>query len=117
MSERKIIGLFLMFVGAIGGGYAIITYSNDTSGVLFGYTYSPPFTTHEITVIAIFVVALILVVVGIAMLAESKDNNISTNTAKDSMSEQPNEIEYCPMCGHGNPKNSKFCNVCGKALF
>jgi len=69
MSQKKIVGLVLMVLGIIGGVYSAITYANDTSGGWFGYTYEPPFTNHEIVVIAIAGISIIALIAGITTFA------------------------------------------------
>ncbi len=74
MSTKRIIGIILTVLGGVGILYCIMTILEDTSGWLFRYTYAPPFTDHEITVISILVVAIISTISGIIMLCNKEHN-------------------------------------------
>ena len=70
---RRVIGIIFTVVGAIGEIYALMTISNEKSS-FFGYTYSAPFTEHEIMMITIAVVSAIALLIGlIALLVKEKN--------------------------------------------
>lgn len=56
-------------VGIVMLCYAFITYSNDTSKFLGGYTYEPPLTDHEVGVIVIGVLGLAFLIGGLIDLS------------------------------------------------
>lgn len=72
MSSRGIKGLVFTVLGLLGGFYAITTYASDTSR-LFGYTYTAPFTSHEVTVIAVGVLSVIFFIAGLCCLGDKSD--------------------------------------------
>lgn len=72
MSSKRVAGVLLTVLSAIGILYSIFTISNDTSG-LIGYTYSAPFTTHETTILTTLGVSVVVLIIGLVLLL-SKDN-------------------------------------------
>lgn len=71
---RKIAGLATMLIGIIVGIFSAVTISDDMSG-LIGYSYEPPLTSHEITMIVVAALSLILIIIGIILLC-IKDKNM-----------------------------------------
>jgi hypothetical protein len=76
MSNKSLSSLIEIILGAIGLFYGIFTISNDTSG-FFRYTYTPPFTQHELFVIAITICSVIILLLGIIKM--KKENSNSNN--------------------------------------
>lgn len=71
---NKIAGLISLAIGAIIEIIAVITYSNDTSKFLGGYTYTSPLTTHEIGVIIGIVTGVCLLAWGLILMVASSRN-------------------------------------------
>ena len=63
-NQQPIGGLIALVLGIIGLVYAIVTIVNDRSGMPPLYTYSSPFTEHEILFIAILILSYIVLLVG-----------------------------------------------------
>ncbi len=69
---NKVLAIILTVLGGIGEIYSLMTINSDKNA-LFGYSYTAPFTEHEIFFIALAVVSAILLVVGlIGLTAKSK---------------------------------------------
>ena len=56
-------GYVISIIGLIGTILMFVAISHD-----YRYTYSPPFTDHEITNIAILVISIILLAIGIGVV-------------------------------------------------
>lgn len=104
MSSKKISGIIMTVLSALGGFYAITTYSDDTTN-LFGYNYEPPLTSHEITVIMIGVASAICLIVGLILLL-GQDDSSSTGVQK---------VWICGTCGSANDISFAHCSNCGVA--
>ena len=78
MNTAMIIGIILTLLGGIGGIYSVVTIINETAGKgtlgFVVYDYSIPFEPHERTVIIILVAAILLIIFGIAFIANSNSN-------------------------------------------
>lgn len=78
MNTATIIGIILTLLGGIGGIYSVFTIINETAGKdTFGlvvYDYSIPFEPHERTIIIILGVAILLIIFGIAFIANGNSN-------------------------------------------
>jgi uncharacterized membrane protein len=82
MKPNQIKGLVMALIGAVMAVFAYITYSNDTNytweGYLSGkmyYTYEAPLTSHEWMVIGLAVVGVIILIIGVIMALNKKDNS------------------------------------------
>lgn len=58
------LGLIVLIIGICGLGFSIFKILNDMTGTWERYTYAPPFTDHEIGMIAILVISLIVSIFG-----------------------------------------------------
>lgn len=66
--EKKIIAIICAIIGFIGCIASAIIISNDmTGGSMFSmrYTYKPPFTAHETTMLIIAGISVIMLIAGI----------------------------------------------------
>lgn len=70
MSSNKIAGIIMTIAGICGIFYSVMTISDDTSR-LFGFSYTPPFTTHEITVLVILGGSVLIGILGLAIMLSS----------------------------------------------
>ena len=76
MDDRKIAGIILSVIGLIGAIFGFSTISADKNDWLFGYTYTAPFTQHEILVISLVVSSLIALAIGLYLFfCTSQQNN------------------------------------------
>lgn len=67
--QSNIIAGFIALLCGLGvGGFAVYTYMEDTAGWLSKYTYAPPFTNHEITVIECAFLGAFLLICAIILL-------------------------------------------------
>lgn len=73
-SSASVGGIVTLVLGILGVFYGAITIASDQSR-WGGYTYSSPFTYHEIVTMAILVIGAIGIVIGIAVIASSKNRH------------------------------------------
>ena len=104
MSTKRVGGLVMLVLAVFGIFYAVTTYSDDTSS-LFGYTYEPPLTEHETTVIAIGVGSALGVIIGLFLLF-SQDDTDSAIIQK---------FWVCESCNTANNQDFAHCTHCGAA--
>ena len=71
---NKVLAIILTVLGGIGEVYALMTI-NSEKNALFGYSYTAPFTEHEIFFIALAVVSAILLIIGLVGLVAKKKND------------------------------------------
>ena len=72
MNGKKLGGLITLLAGIGGGLFSAFTISDDmTPKGLFsqGYSYTAPFTSHEIFMILLAVASGIAIIAGIALLS------------------------------------------------
>jgi len=64
-------GLVTLVLGIVGTVYSLITISSDMEGNgLMHYSYSSPFTGHEITMITVLIISIIAAIVGVIILVK-----------------------------------------------
>jgi len=74
MSTKKILGIIATIAGIVGTVVSGLIINDDMSGFFGRYTYSPPYTSHEITMISLVTGCAIIAIIGVVLLV-SKDNN------------------------------------------
>lgn len=73
MQTKKIYGIIATVIGVIGEAYALVTINADKTGNFWGgYTYEPPFSSHEITYISIAVISALVIIAGLIMVLKGK---------------------------------------------
>lgn len=105
---------FFMFCFGGAGTYMSWTYmENDRR-----YTYRPPLTDHESTVIAIFTVCLIVAVVGLLITVFSiiKKRNEDSLAKLVNTTNGSNQKNVCVYCGLNLMEGSTVCPKCGKTV-
>ena len=105
-----LVGMILVVLGFCGSTSMWSYISNDRR-----YTYSPPFTDHELMMLGMFILCLISLMVGIVMIVFSiiKKNNTDTLQRLESMQEGGNILGICPSCGLNLAGNVIKCPKCG----
>lgn len=66
-------GIIYTVIGAIGIIVTFMMVNEDKSHIIGGYTYSPPFTGHEIGVILIGIVSVILLIIGLIKINNERN--------------------------------------------
>lgn len=61
---NKVLAIILTVLGGIGEIYALMTINSEKNS-LFGYSYTAPFTEHEIFFIALAAVSAVLLIIGL----------------------------------------------------
>ena len=61
MEKQFLVGLVALVLGIVGVVYSWITISSDMG---YRYTYKPPLTNHEITMIAVLIISIIVAIAG-----------------------------------------------------
>ncbi len=72
MTNRKLVPIMLTVIGVIGEAYALLTINADKTNFWGGYTYTPPFTSHEITYISIASISAVSVIIGLFLLLSNR---------------------------------------------
>lgn len=62
-------GIFMTVIGAIMLLYMLFTIHDEKGRILGGYTYTPPFTDHEVAILGIGFIGIILLVFGFINLS------------------------------------------------
>ena len=108
-----IVGSILMIIGAFGTVGTFFTISNDR-----GYTYNPPFTNHEITMLTMFAISIIVLLGGILTVIFSVIKNRNANKLKELTSIQINShiSGKCPKCSLNVSDDCAVCPRCGEKL-
>lgn len=76
MQNKKIYAIILTVIGIVGEAYALLTINADKTGNFWGgYTYEPPFSSHEITYIAIAVASAVVIILGLVIFLKSNKND------------------------------------------
>lgn len=76
MQNKKIYAIILTVIGIVGEAYALLTINADKTGNFWGgYTYEPPFSSHEIAYISIAIVSAIVTILGLVIFLKSNKNN------------------------------------------
>lgn len=103
-------GLLLVFLGGFGTGGMILYISNDTR-----YTYSSPFTDHELVMMALLIIFFILLVIGILVTIFSfiQKNNQDTLSRIESLQPDGRQTGICPICKLNISPGVKICPKCG----
>jgi len=60
-------GIVVTAVSAVGLIFSILQIVTDKTGRPFGYTYTPPFTPHEITMLSLLGAAIVGIIVGVIL--------------------------------------------------
>lgn len=79
MTSNKKAGIVMVIISSIGVLYSLITINSELN---VKYTYSAPFTDHEIFVIFVGIVSLGLLIAGIALISAKKDSGSSSKPEK-----------------------------------
>lgn len=106
-------GLIMTSLGLIGTFSAISYIENDRH-----YTYSAPFTDHELTVLFLFVVCLIVAVVGIILIIFSimKKKNQDALSRIQEVNGDGKKANVCPKCGLNLAEGVEICPKCAAKL-
>jgi len=84
ISQKFLAGLVTLVLGVVGLIYSLVTISSDTTGNgIRHYSYTSPYTNHEIMTIAILIISIVVVIVGLVILIGGKiKSNIKSGTYK-----------------------------------
>ena len=105
-------GFLLIFIGAFGTGGMMLYISNHH------YTYSSPFTDHEILMLAILCIFFILLVAGVLTIIFSyvRKSNQDTLTRIQSMESKGQKAGICPSCHLNLAPGTTICPKCGHQI-
>ena len=108
-----IIGVTMMAIGFGMDIAGFIRIHSDTAGYFQRYTYSPPFTSHETTMIAIVVIGSIVFLIGLIVTIVSHS---SAKRKKEQMSATVMVVKKftCPRCGVNLSTDCSKCPNCGE---
>jgi hypothetical protein len=79
MTSNKKTGIVMVIFGVIGKLYSLITINSELN---VRYTYSAPFTEHEILVILAGIVSIGLLIAGVALISSKKGASSPTEGIK-----------------------------------
>lgn len=81
MTSNKKTGIVMIIIGIIGGLYSLITIDSELNSELnVVYTYSAPFTEHEIFVILAGIVSVGLLIAGFFLISPKKGESFPTES-------------------------------------
>lgn len=82
------------------------------------YTYSTPFTDHEVSVLIILFICVIACIVGIIMIVFEiiKKNNNDTLHRLQNMQGNGKTAGICPICGLNLTSGADTCPKCGTKI-
>lgn len=108
-----ILGYVLVIVGIVCAVFTGNAILQDT-----GYTYVAPYTTHEITMLVMFVAFLIVFLAGICVIVASVLKKRSEDAIERIKMSDSNgkRMDVCPKCGLNVSANTKVCPKCGYIL-
>lgn len=115
---NMIIGYILIVLGVFGMVGSFTTISND-----WRYTYKPPYTDHETTMIALLIISVVVFIVGIMVIIfsvvkkknEDKLKEI-TNIPQMNSNGQLSVKNKCPNCGLNVSDTCTICPRCGQKI-
>ena len=108
-----LIGFLLFLLGGSGSYGTYVYISNDRR-----YTYSAPLTDHEVTMIATFVICLIIAAVGVIIMIFSLWKKSNEDTLDKIMNTQEGGKlkNVCKQCGLNLAEGTKTCPRCGTVI-
>lgn len=104
------IGLFLSLIGLIGSALVWSSISSD-----YIYTYTPPFTSHEMMMIFFLILFVAMFIVGIYFIV-SVHNKKRNEDQLNRLTHTGNNVaqkDVCPKCGLNIAKGVSVCPRCG----
>ena len=108
-----LIGIIMFFFGGTGAYMTGQYIEND-----WRYTYAPPLTNHEESVIMIFILCIIVAVVGlvITVFAVWKKRNEDTLQKLTNTTSGGILKNVCPHCGLNIAEGTEVCPRCAKPV-
>ena len=113
-----VIGYILAIVGAIASFSVWGVISSETGRGWGYYTYTPPYTDHETTMILLFIICLVVTAAGILMIIFSvmKKSNQDSLQRLQNMQGGGQKHGVCPNCGLNLAEGSDKCPQCGTRI-
>lgn len=108
-----ILGFIMFCFGGVGSFLSIQYMENDHR-----YTYKPPLTGHETSVLILFAICLILLAVGLIMtiLGILKKRNEDSLQKLMNQTSGNGQKSVCPQCGLNLANGSTECPRCGNVI-
>jgi NhaP-type Na+/H+ or K+/H+ antiporter len=110
---NMMIGYILTMFGISGTVFSYLTITNDR-----GYSYTAPFTNHEMTMMAIMIISFIVLVSGIMTIIFSavKSKNEAKLKEIENLQGKTQFRNKCPKCNINVSGDCFICPNCGQKL-